>query len=142
MAKKIVAYVKLVIQGESATPAPPVGSALGPKGVNIMSFCKGFNEKTRGQKDKQFRVEMYVYEDKTFDFFVKEPSVSYLIKKAVNLKSGAKKPGLELVANIKKSQIEEIAKQKLEEFNTQDLSSASNMIVGTARSMGIKVIEG
>lgn len=132
-------FVKLIIEGASATPAPPVGSALGPRGINIMQFCKQFNEQTKDQKGIPFRVEIYVYADKKFSFVLKKPGVSWYVKQKAKIKSGAKKPGLEIVANISMNDVEEIAKEKAAEFNSQELESMKRMIIGTARSMGITV---
>ena len=141
MAKEITGYVKLQIKGGQANPAPPVGPALGQRGINIMEFCKAFNEKTKSFAGKPVPVIITVYKDKKFDFIIKSPPASYFIKKAVKLKSGSKEPGRNVVASISKKQLEEIAKKKMEDLNANDLEEASKIIAGSARSMGIEVKE-
>ena len=139
MAKEITGYVKLQIKGGQANPAPPVGPALGQRGINIMEFCKAFNEKTKSFMGKPVPVVITVYKDKKFDFVIKSPPASHFIKEAVKLKGGSKEPGRNIVASISKKQIEEIAKQKMEDLNAHDLEQASKIIAGSARSMGIEV---
>ena len=142
MAKKeISGYVKLQIKGGQANPAPPVGPALGQRGINIMDFCKSFNEKTKNFMGKPVPVVITVYKDKKFDFVIKSPPASHFIKEAVKLKGGSKEPGRNIVASISKKQIEEIAKQKMADLNAHDLEQASKIIAGSARSMGIEVKE-
>ncbi len=142
MAKKeISGYVKLQIKGGQANPAPPVGPALGQRGINIMDFCKAFNEKTKNFMGKPVPVVITVYKDKKFDFVVKSPPASHFIKEAIKLKSGSKEPGRNIVASITKKQLEEIAKQKMADLNAHDIDEASKIIAGSARSMGIEVKE-
>ena len=141
MAKKIESYIKLQIPAGKANPAPPVGPALGQHGVNIMEFCKAFNAKTQEQMGKIIPVVITVYADRTFSFITKTPPASSLILEASNLKKGSGEPNKEKVGTISMSKIEEIAKIKIPDLNTNDLSAASNMIKGTARSMGIVVKE-
>ena len=141
MAKKIVGYIKLQIPAGKANPSPPVGPALGQRGINIMEFCKAFNEKTKSFAGKPVPVIITVYKDKKFDFVLKSPPASHFIKEAVKLKSGSKEPGRNIVASISKKQLEEIAKKKMEDLNAHDLEEASKIIAGSARSMGIEVKE-
>ena len=142
MAKKEIAgYVKLQINGGQANPAPPVGPALGQRGINIMEFCKAFNEKTKNFIWKPIPVVITVYKDKKFDFIIKSPPASYFIKEAAKLKGGSKEPGRQIVASITKKQAEEIAKKKMEDLNANDLEQAVKIISGSARSMGIEVKE-
>ncbi len=141
MAKKIEGYIKLNIPAGAANPSPPVGPALGQRGVNIMEFCKAFNDKTKSMAGKPVPVEITVYKDKKFDFVLKSPPASHFIKEAVKLKSGSKEPGRNIVASISKKQLEEIAKKKMEDLNAHDLEEASKIIAGSARSMGIEVKE-
>lgn len=139
MAKKITGYVKLQIAAGKATPAPPVGPALGQQGINIMGFCKEFNERTQTQAGMMIPVVITVYQDKTFTFITKTPPVANLLKKVCSIESGSKIPNKEIVAMVSKSQIEEIAKTKMTDLNAASLESAMSMVMGTARSMGIKV---
>tara|TARA_B100000965_G_scaffold113289_1_gene93514 strand:+ start:724 stop:1152 length:429 start_codon:yes stop_codon:yes gene_type:complete len=140
MAKKeISGYIKLQIKGGQANPAPPVGPALGQRGINIMDFCKAFNEKTKKFMGKPVPVVITVYKDKKFDFIIKSPPASHFIKEAVKLKGGSKEPGRNIVASISKKQLEDIAKQKMADLNANDLEEASKIIAGSARSMGIEV---
>ena len=142
MAKKeISGYVKLQIKGGQANPAPPVGPALGHRAINIMDFCKAFNEKTKNFMGKPVPVIITVYKDKKFDFVIKSPPASHFIKEAVKLKSGSQEPGRNIVASITKKQIEEIAKKKMSDLNAHDVEQASKIIAGSARSMGIEVKE-
>ena len=142
MAKKeVTGYVKLQIKGGQASPAPPVGPALGQRGINIMEFCKAFNEKTKSLIGKPVPVIITVYKDKKFDFIIKSPPASHFIKEAAKLKSGSNEPGIQIVASITKKQAEEIAKKKMADLNTNDLEQAVKIISGSARSMGIEVKE-
>ena len=141
MAKEITGYVKLQIKGGQANPAPPVGPALGQRGVNIMEFCKAFNEKTKSFMGKPVPVVITVYKDKKFDFVIKTPPASFLIKEAAKMKSGSKEPGRVISGSITKKQAEDIAKQKMKDLNANDLVQATKIICGSARSMGIEVKE-
>jgi large subunit ribosomal protein L11 len=141
MAKEISGFIKLQIKGGQANPAPPVGPALGQRGVNIMEFCKAFNDKTKSMAGKPVPVEITVYKDKKFDFKIKSPPASFFIKEAVRLKGGSKEPGRNIVATISKNQLEEIANQKMADLNAHDLDEAVKIIAGSARSMGIEVKE-
>ena len=141
MAKEITGYVKLQIKGGQANPAPPVGPALGQRGINIMEFCKAFNDKTKSMAGKPVPVEITVYKDKKFDFKIKSPPASYYIKEALKLKGGSKEPGRNIVASISKKQLEDIAKEKMNDLNAHDINEAVKIIAGSARSMGIEVKE-
>ena len=141
MAKEITGYVKLQIKGGQANPAPPVGPALGQRGINIMEFCKAFNEKTKNFMGKPVPVIITVYKDKKFDFIIKSPPASYFIKEAAKLKGGSKEPGRQIVGSITKKQAAEIAKKKMSDLNAHDLDQAVKIIKGSARSMGIEVKE-
>ena len=141
MAKKVIALVKLQIPAGKATPAPPVGTALGPHGVNIMEFTKQFNAKTQDQAGMIIPVVLTVYQDRTFSFITKTPPAAVLIKKTINLNSGSGEPNKKKVGKIKKAQVEEIAKLKMEDLNAASVESAMSMIAGTARSMGVEVID-
>ncbi len=142
MAKKkpITAQIKLQIPAGSANPAPPVGPALGQHGVNIMQFCKAFNDATKDKEGIILPVVISVYQDKSFDFIVKTPPASVLIKRAANLAKASSAPGKETAGEISMDNIEEIAKQKMPDLNASDLDSARKIIMGTAKSMGIKVV--
>ena len=139
--KKVTGYVKLQIAAGKATPAPPVGPALGQQGVNIMSFCKEFNDRTANQDGMIIPVVITVYQDKTFTFITKTPPVAVLLKKACKLESGSKVPNKEKVANISKDQDKKIAEQKMPDLNAANLEAAMSMVAGTARSMGIVVVD-
>ena len=139
MAKEIVGYVKLQIKGGQANPAPPVGPALGQRGINIMEFCKAFNEKTKILMGKPIPVVITVYKDKKFDFVIKSPPVSYFIKEAAKLKGGSKEPGRVIVGSITTKQAEKIAQEKMKDLNAYDLKEATKIICGSAKSMGIEV---
>ena len=141
MAKEITGFVKLQIKGGQANPAPPVGPALGQRGINIMEFCKAFNEKTKAFMGKPVPVVITVYKDKKFDFKIKSPPASFYIKEAVKLKGGSKEPGRNIVASISKKQLESIAKEKMNDLNAHDIEEAIKIIAGSARSMGIEVKE-
>ena len=140
MAKKITGYLKLQVPAGSATPSPPIGPALGQRGLNIMEFCKAVNAKTSEQeKGAPTPVVITIYADKSFTFETKLPPVTYLIKKAVNLKSGSKLPGKESAGTITQKQIRDIAEKKMADLNAYDVDQAATMIAGSARSMGIQV---
>ena len=139
MAKEVSGYVKLQIKGGQANPAPPVGPALGQRGINIMEFCKAFNEKTKSFMGKPVPVVITVYKDKKFDFIIKTPPASFLIKEAAKLKAGSKEPGIIITGSITKKQAEQIATQKMKDLNALDLEQATKIICGSARSMGIEV---
>ena len=141
MAKEISGFIKLQIKGGQANPAPPVGPALGQRGINIMEFCKAFNEKTKDFMGKPVPVVITVYKDKKFDFIIKSPPASHFIKEAAKLKGGSKEPGRNIVASITKKQAEDIAKKKMKDLNAHDLEQATKIIMGSARSMGIEVKE-
>ena len=142
MAKKeVTGFVKLQIKGGQANPAPPVGPALGQRGINIMEFCKAFNEKTKAFAGKPVPVIITVYKDKKFDFVIKSPPASHFIKEAAKLKGGSQEPGRNIVASITKKQAEDIAKKKMKDLNAHDLEQATKIIMGSARSMGIEVKE-
>lgn len=138
MAKKVKTYIKIAIKGGEANPAPPVGTALGPHGLPIMEFVKAFNEKTAEQKGILLPVVISVYEDRTFSFIVKKPPVSELIKMSLKIQKGSQKPGRETAATLTKAQAIEIGKTKMDDLNTKDEEMASRIVLGTARSMGIK----
>ena len=139
--KKVVAQIKLQIPAGGANPAPPVGPALGQHGVNIMQFCKAFNDATKGKEGIILPVVINVYEDRSFDFVIKSPPASVLLKRAANLAKASSQAGKEIIAQVTKKQVIEIAKQKLPDLNTSDLEKAIKIIEGTARSCGIKVVE-
>ena len=140
MAKKIVGYVKLQVPAASATPSPPIGPALGQRGLNIMEFCKAFNAATQEmEKGSPIPVVITAYADKSFTFEMKQPPVTYFIKKAVNLKSGSKLPGKESAGTITVAQLRDIAQKKMKDLNADDVDTAMTMIAGSARSMGIQV---
>ncbi len=139
MAKEAVAQIKLYVPAGQANPAPPVGPALGQHGVNIMGFCKQFNEQTKGREGLILPAIITVYKDKSFDFIIKTPPSSVLIKKSANLAKASGTAGKEKIATLTKKQVEEIAKAKMEDLNTGDLKQAMRIIEGTARSMGIAV---
>ena len=140
MAKKITGYLKLQVPAGSATPSPPIGPALGQRGLNIMEFCKAFNAKTSEQeKGAPTPVVITIYADKSFTFETKLPPVTYFLKKSMNLKSGSKLPGKDSAGTITQKQIREIAEAKLKDLNAYDVDAAAKMIAGSARSMGIQV---
>jgi large subunit ribosomal protein L11 len=143
MAKKVTGQVKLQIPAGKATPAPPVGTALGPQGVNIMEFCKAFNAKTSG-KDQEgliIPVVITIYNDRSFTFITKTPPVAVLVKRAVNLAKGSAEPNKNKVGKITMKQVEEIAKIKMPDLNSFDLEGAKNQVIGACRSMGVDVIQ-
>ena len=139
--KEVVNVIKLQIEAGKATPAPPVGPALGSSGVNIMQFVKEFNDRTANQPGMIIPVVISVYKDKSFTFITKVAPVAVLIKKAINLAKGSGKPNTDKVAKITKAQVEEIAKQKMEDLNAASLEAAMRMVMGTARSMGVTVVD-
>ena len=139
MAKEILELIKLQIPAGGANPSPPVGPALGQRGLNIMDFCKAFNEKTKSFMGKPVPVVITVYKDKKFDFIIKSPPASHFIKEAAKLKGGSKEPGRVIVGSITKKQAEKIAQEKMKDLNAHDINEAVKIICGTARSMGIEV---
>lgn len=141
MAKKVVSEIRLQIPGGAANPAPPVGPALGQAGVNIMEFCKQFNAATQAQSGTVIPVVITVYQDRSFTFITKSPPAAVLIKKMAGLASGSKTPGREKVGKVTREQVEEIARIKQEDLNARDVDAAVRIIAGTARSMGIEVVE-
>ena len=139
--KEVVNVIKLQIEAGKATPAPPVGPALGSSGVNIMQFVKEFNDRTANQPGMTIPVVISVYKDKSFSFITKVPPVAVLIKKAIKIEQGSGKPNKEKVAKITKEQVKAIAEQKMEDLNAASIEAAMSMVAGTARSMGV-VVEG
>jgi large subunit ribosomal protein L11 len=140
MAKKITGYLKLQVAAGSATPSPPIGPALGQRGLNIMEFCKAFNAKTAEmEKGAPTPVVITIYADKSFTFETKLPPVTYYLKKSLNLKAGSKLPGKESAGTITQKQIREIAEKKMADLNAYDVDQAMSMIAGSARSMGLQV---
>ncbi len=141
MAKKVIGEIKLQIAAGKANPSPPVGPALGQKGVNIMEFCKAFNEKTKDMMGFKIPVIITVYADRSFTFITKQPPASDLIKKAANIKKGSDNPLKNKIAKLTRAQIEEIVAKKIADLNTKDVAAASKIIEGSARSMGIEIAE-
>jgi large subunit ribosomal protein L11 len=140
MAKKVVGYIKLQVPAGSANPSPPIGPALGQRGLNIMEFCKGFNAKTQNEeKGMPIPVTITVFSDKSFTFEMKTPPASYYLKKAAKLESGSKAPGRDFVGSVTMAQVREIAKAKMKDLNANDIEAAAKLIAGSARSMGIEV---
>jgi len=139
MAKEISGYLKLQIKGGQANPAPPVGPALGQRGVNIMEFCKAFNDKTKSLMGQPVPVVITIYKDKKFDFVIKTPPASFLIKEAIKLKSGSKEPGRNMVGFITKAQLKKIAEIKMKDLNAFSIEQAIKIIAGSAKSMGVEV---
>ncbi|HEX8442351.1 MAG TPA: 50S ribosomal protein L11 [Allosphingosinicella sp.] len=143
MAKKITGYVKLQVPAGAANPSPPIGPALGQRGVNIMEFCKAFNAKTTElEKGMPIPTVITVYADRSFSFETKTPPATFLIKKAAGLKSGSKEPGKVVAGRVKRSQLREIAETKMQDLNANDLDAATKIIEGSARAMGLEVVEG
>jgi large subunit ribosomal protein L11 len=143
VAKKIDGYIKLQVPAGTANPSPPIGPALGQRGVNIMEFCKAFNAATDSlEKGMPIPTIITVYSDRSFTFVTKTPPATFLIKKAAKLKSGSKEPGKVKAGTIKRSQLEEIAQTKMADLNANDLEMATRIIEGSARSMGLEVVEG
>ena len=141
MAKKITGYIKLQIPAGAANPAPPEGPALGQKGVNIMEFCKQFNAKTQNDKGMVIPVVITVYADKSFTFITKVPPVPVLVKKAAGIDKASGEPNRKKVGKITKAQVKEIAEKKMPDLNTIDIEAAMRMVAGTARSMGVDVVD-
>ena len=143
MAKKIDGYIKLQVPAGAANPSPPIGPALGQRGVNIMEFCKAFNAATQDlEKSMPIPTIITVFADRSFSFETKTPPATFLIKKAANLKSGSKEPGKVSAGSIKRSQLAEIAQTKMADLNANDIEMATRIIEGSARSMGLEVVEG
>ena len=142
MAKEVAAFIKLQIKGGAANPSPPVGPALGSKGVNIMDFCKQFNARTQDKAGKVLPVIITVYSDKSFDFIVKQPPVAIQLKEAAKAKSGSAQPNRDKVGQVTWDQVREIAQDKMSDMNCFTIEAAMRMIAGTARSMGINVVGG
>lgn len=141
MAKKVITQIKLQVPAGKANPAPPVGPALGQHGVNIMEFCKVFNEKTASQIGDIIPVELTVYADRSFTFICKTPPAASLLKRAAGIEKGAAEPPVEIVAEVSREQARQIAERKLEDLNARDVEGAMKIIEGTARSMGIKIVD-
>jgi large subunit ribosomal protein L11 len=143
MAKKITGYIKLQVPAGSANPAPPIGPALGQRGVNIMEFCKAFNASTQElEKGAPIPTVITVYADRSFSFVTKSPAASFLLKKAAKIQKGSAETGKATAGTIKRSQLREIAEVKLKDLNANDLDAASKIIEGSARAMGLNVVEG
>jgi large subunit ribosomal protein L11 len=142
MAKKILGYIKLQVPAGAATPSPPIGPALGQRGVNIMGFCKEFNARTEKEaRGTPLPTVITVYQDKSFTFVTKTPPASFFIKQALNIKSGSKAPGRDSAGKITRTQLREIAEKKMKDLNAIDVESASRIIEGSARSMGLQIVE-
>jgi large subunit ribosomal protein L11 len=142
MAKKVVGYIKLQVPAGKANPSPPIGPALGQRGLNIMEFCKSFNAATQGlEPGMPIPVVITAYTDRTFTYVTKTPPITYFLKKAAAVQKGTKTPGKEIVGQVTMAQIREIAEKKMVDLNANDVDAASRMIVGSARSMGLKVVE-
>jgi large subunit ribosomal protein L11 len=141
MPKKIKTIVKLTIQAGMANPAPPVGTALGPQGIKIMDFCKEFNDKTASMKGSLIPSVITIFEDRSFTFIIKKPPVSDMIKKAVGIEKGSGTTGREKIGKITQAQITQIAEAKMPDLNTKDLEAAKHMVAGTAKSMGLEIVE-
>lgn len=139
MAKKIKTVFKLVLQAGAANPAPPVGPILGQQGVNIMEFCKAYNAATQDKKGQTIPAEITVYEDRSFTFILKLPPVSAMIKQALKIQAGAHATGKEVVGTLTLDQVKKIAEEKMPDLNATDIQAAMNMVMGTARSMGVKI---
>ena len=143
MAKKITGYIKLQVPAGTANPAPPIGPALGQRGVNIMEFCKAFNAATQElEKGSPIPTVITVYADRSFSFVTKTPTASFLLKKAARLQKGSQEPGKTSAGTIKRSQLRDIAELKMKDLNANDLDAASKIIEGSARAMGLEVVEG
>ena len=143
MAKKITGYIKLQVPAGAANPSPPIGPALGQRGVNIMEFCKAFNARTADmEKGSPLPTVITVFADRSFTFETKTPPATFLIKKALGLKSGSKEPGKASAGKIKRSQLAEVAQAKMADLNANDLEAATKIIEGSARAMGLEVVEG
>ena len=143
MAKKITGYIKLQVKAGAANPSPPIGPALGQRGVNIMEFCKAFNAATSAlEKGMPIPTVITVYADRSFSFITKTPPASFLLKKSAGLTSGSKEPGKAIAGKIKRSQLAEIAAMKMKDLNAMDVDAATKTIEGSARAMGLEVVEG
>lgn len=142
MAKKVKTYIKLYVPAGQASPAPPVGPALGQHGLNIMEFCKSFNEATKGKEGLILPVVITVYEDRTFTYIIKSPPCSVLLKRACGIAKASGVPNKEKIGSVTKTQVREIAQSKLKDLNTSKLEVAMKIVEGTARSMGIDIVEG
>ncbi|MFZ5942517.1 MAG: 50S ribosomal protein L11 [Bacillota bacterium] len=142
MAKKVVGFIKLQVPAGKANPAPPVGPALGQHGVNIMGFCKEFNERTKNQVGLIIPVEITVYADRSFTFITKTPPAAILLKKAAGIERASGEPNRKKVAKVPKSKVREIAETKMKDLNAASVEAAMRMVEGTARSMGIEIVEG
>ena len=140
MAKKVLTQIKLQAAGGAASPAPPVGPALGQHGINIMEFCKAFNAQTQDQAGVTIPVVITVYEDRSFTFITKTPPAAVLIKQAINLDKGSGEPNRDKVGQISQAQVREIAEKKFQDLNANDIDAAAKIIAGTARSMGVEVV--
>lgn len=141
MAKKLKTMIKLQCPGGQANPAPPIGPALGQHGLNIMDFCKKFNDQTKDRPGTVLPVVISVYEDKTFSFIIKTPPVTAQLKKAAGIAKASAEPGRIKIAQVKRSDVEQIAKEKMQDLNTTQLASAMRLVEGTARSMGLEIVE-
>ena len=141
MAKNITRVVKIAIEAGKATPAPPVGTVVGPLGINIQEFCTKYNEATRDKMGDVIPVELTVYEDRTFDFVIKTPPTAFLIKKVAGIKKGSVKGSNEIVGTLTKEQVKEIAEIKLPDLNAYDVESAMKQVAGTAKNMGVEISE-
>ena len=142
MAKKITGYIKLQVPAGAANPSPPIGPALGQRGVNIMEFCKAFNAATdKEEKGTPLPTVITVYQDKSFTFVTKTPPASFFIKQALNIKSGSKAPGRDSAGKITRTQLREIAEKKMKDLNANDVEAAARIIEGSARSMGLQIVE-
>ena len=142
MAKKVVGYVKLQVPAGQANPSPPIGPALGQRGLNIMEFCKAFNAATQKMEPgSPVPVVITAYQDKSFTFEMKAPPASYFLKKAAKINAGSKEPGKNLVGKVTMAQVREIAQTKMKDLNANDIEAAASMVAGTARSMGLQVVE-
>jgi large subunit ribosomal protein L11 len=142
MAKKILGYIKLQVPAGSATPSPPIGPALGQRGVNIMGFCKEFNARTEKEtKGTPLPTVITVYQDKSFTFITKTPPATHFIKEALCLKSGSKEPGRTVAGKISRAQLRDIAEKKMKDLNANDIEAAAKIIEGSARSMGLEIVE-
>jgi large subunit ribosomal protein L11 len=143
MAKKILGYIKLQVKAGSATPSPPIGPALGQRGVNIMGFCKEFNARTENvEKGTPLPTVITVYQDKSFTFVTKTPPATFYLKQAAKITSGSQKPGRDVAGKVTLKQCREIAEKKMKDLNANDLDQATKIIAGSARSMGLQVVEG
>jgi len=142
VAKKVAGYLKLQVPAGSATPSPPIGPALGQRGINIMEFCKAFNAQSQDmEKGSPIPVEITYYQDKSFNFKMKTPPVSFFLKKAANLQKGSQTPGRGSAGKVTKAQVRDIATRKLKDLNAVDIEAAARMVEGSARSMGLEVVE-